>query len=167
MLCGLTTNFLQNNAYQLILPRFPLVQYYSTDFILPEVNLPVATAATPYTDLRFAGDKPQFGQMTFNFMIDENLANYEEVFNWLNSIGFAESQIDYTNYTNKDPVQPLGEQDVKVVVLSSKGNPIKSITFFDAIPVALSGWPFTTQDQETHYVKASLTMAYTRFEFDK
>ena len=167
MICGVTTNFLQNNSYQLILPRFPHVQYFATDFVLPEITMPPAYASTPYTDLKFAGDKPVFGNMTFNFMLDDTMQNYQEVFDWLNSIGFADSHESYKNYPNKNASQPLGEQDVKVVVLSSKSNPIRSLTFFDAIPVALSGFPMTSQDQQTNYVKASLTMSYTRFEFDK
>lgn len=166
MICGANINFLQNTSYQLILPRFPYVQYFATDFVIPEIKLPMANVSTPFTDLRIAGDKPEFEVMTFNFMVDENMTNYMEVFNWLNSIGFSEDYSDYTSYTNKDKSQPLGEQDVKVVVMSSKSNPIQTITFKDAIPIALSGLPFTSQDPETNYVKASLTMAYTKFEFD-
>ena len=121
---------------------------------------------TPFTDLRIAGDKPEFGLMEFNFLVDENMTNYKEVFDWLNSIGFSEDYSDYKNYANRDKAQPLGEQDVKVVVLSSKSNPIQTLTFKDAIPIALSGLPLTSQDPQTNYVKASLTMVYTKFEFD-
>jgi len=167
MICGATTNFLQTNSYQLILPRFPRVQYFSTDFVLPEIQLQPAYSSTPYTDLKFAGDKPMFGAMTFTFMVDETMKNYEEVFNWMNGIGFSSDHSDYTNFENKSSAQPLGEQDAKVVVMSSKSNPVRSLTFFDAIPTALSGFQMTSQDPETNYVKASLTMVYTRFEFDK
>lgn len=165
MECGIQPNFLQSNSYQLILPRFPKVQYFATDFVIPDIELPFATAPTPYTDMRLPGDKPVFGLMNFNFMVDDTLSNYKEVFDWLNSIGTSNTQIDYTNFTNKDSHQPLGEQDAMVMILSSKGNPIGGFRFLDSFPVALGGMPMTSQDPGTNYVKVALTMAYTRFEF--
>lgn len=165
-ICEIETNLLQNNAYQLVLPRFPKTQFFATDFQMPELALPAANVATPFTDLPMAGDKPIFGPMRFNFLINEDMSNFYEVYNWIHSIGFAESYTNYSTYENKTlPHQSLGEQDAKVIVLSSKGNPIRAITFFDAIPVSLSGMEFTSQDPETQYVKASVTMAYSRYEF--
>jgi hypothetical protein len=165
-LCGIQTNALQNHAYQLVLPRFPLVEYFSNSFVLPQIALPNATVATPFTDLPIAGDKPVFAPMQFSFLVNEDMSNYEQIQEWIFSIGFADSYDSFTNYSNKgDRIEKLGEQDAKVIVLSSKGNPVRTITFYDAIPVALSGVNFTTQDAETSFVTASVTMAYSVYEF--
>lgn len=165
-ICEMQMSLLQTNAFQLVLPRFPKTEFFATDFSMPELQLPAATVATPFTNLPFAGDKPQFSPFRFNFMVNEDMSNFEEVYKWIHSIGFAESYTNYTNYQNKDaPQQSLGEQDAKVIVLSSKGNPIRTITFYDAIPISLSGMEFTSQDSETNYVKASVVMAYSRYAF--
>jgi len=165
-LCGIQINALQNHAYQLVLPRFPLVEYFATDFRMPELVLPQATAATPFTDLPLAGDKPVFNPMSFEFMVNEDMSNFEEIQKWMFSIGFADSYATFRQYGNKEaPHQSLGEQDAKVIILSSKGNPLRVITFYDAIPISLSGMQFTSQDPETNFVKASVTMAYSRYEF--
>lgn len=164
--CELQTSLLQTNSFQLVLPRFPKTEFFSTDFVMPQLALPAANVATPFTNLPFAGDKPVFSPMQFNFMVNEDMSNFEEVYNWIHSIGFAESYDNYNNYQNKDlPHQILGEQDAKVIILSSKGNPIRTITFFDAIPISLSGMQFTSQDPETNYVKASVAMSYSRYAF--
>ena len=162
--CGIQTNFLQVSGFQLVLPRFPTAQYFSTDFVMPSVQLPVASMATPFVDLRLAGDKPVFETMQFSFMVDEHMMNYDEIFKWLTNIGYANSHEDYTQYSNKDKHQPLGEQDAKVIVLSNKGNALRTVTFYDAIPVSLSALQFTTQDADTTYIKATVGMAYTRFD---
>jgi len=163
--CGQQTNFLQANSFQLLLPRFPVAQYYNTDFVLPQVSLPNSNVATPFTDLRIAGDKPIFDPLVFSFMIDEAMSNYTEIFDWITKIGFAESYQNFTNYPNKDQHQQLGEQDAKIMILSNKGNITKSITFYDAIPISLSGIEFVTQSPDTTYMKASVTMVYSRFDF--
>jgi hypothetical protein len=166
-ICEPQTNFLQNTGYQLVLPRFPHLQYYSTSFVLPDVQLPPAQVATPFTDVPVAGDKPVFAPFTFQFIITDDMKNYEEAFKWITSIGFADSYDTFKNYDNKDkPEQQLGEQDAKVIILSSKNNPTRVITFYDAIPIALSGiTPMTSQAGSVQYVSASITMAYSRFAF--
>lgn len=165
-ICEIETNLLQNNAYQLVLPRFPKTQFFATDFVLPDISLPSANVATPFVNLPMAGDKPMFAPMRFNFMINEDMSNFQEIHDWIHSIGFTESYTDYMLYQNKTiPQQSLGEQDAKVIILSSKGNPIRTITFFDAIPISLSGIDFTSQDPATNYVKASVAMTYSHYKF--
>lgn len=162
--CGIQTNFLQVSGFQLILPRFPKAQYFSTDFVLPSISLPAANIPTPFTDLKVAGDKPIFDTMQFTFMVSEDMGNYEEVQKWISNIGYATSYTDYTNYSNKDSHQPLGEQDAKVLILTNKGNALRTITFYDAIPIGLSALQFTTQSPDAEYIKATVSMAYTRFD---
>lgn len=167
MICGISGNFLQKNAYQLLLPRFPLTQFFSTDFTMPQLSLPVAQTGTPFVNLRLAGDKPDYTPFTFNFMVNEDMTNYEEIFNWIHSIGFDDRHSSYTNYNNKDHhTQRLGEQDAKVIIMSAQGNPLRVITFHDSIPIALSGYEQTTQIDGTEYIRASVTMAYTRYSFN-
>lgn len=166
ILCGLQTNYLQNNGFQLILPRFPLVTFYSQNFSLPQMELPPADVPTPFSNMKIAGDKVNFEPFTFQFIVDDQLKNYEEIQKWMFSIGFATSHDDYSKYSNKgDKTQLLGEQDAVVAFLSSKGNPTRHIKFFNAIPIALSGIEFTTQDPSTNYVMASATFAYDYFDF--
>lgn len=162
--CGIQTNFLQTAGFQLVLPRFPMAQYFSTDFTLPAIQLPPAQMATPYTNMPLAGDKPVFGEMSFQFIVDEQMLNYEEILKWIKSIGYATGHDAYTQYTNRDKHQPLGEQDAKVILMTNKGNPVRTVTFFDAIPTGLGPLQFSTQDSDTTYIKASVTMAYTHFE---
>lgn len=166
-LCDLQTNYLQTNSYQLILPRFPLVTFYSTSFVLPSMELPSAGFATPYSDIKSPGDKVMYQDFTFQFIVDGNLDNYREIQKWMLNISVARDNADFTNYPNRNaPAQTLGQQDAKVAILSSKSNPIAHITFYDAFPTSLGGFEFTAQDPTTNYVMAQATFAYTYFDFD-
>lgn len=122
--------------------------------------------ATPFTDMRIAGDKVVFSPFTFNFIVDDQMKNYEEIQKWMFSIGFVTSYEDYAKYQNKGTnTQRLGEQDAVVTILSAKGSPTRHIKFFDAIPISLGGIDFSTQDPTTNYVMASATFAYNYFDF--
>ena len=166
-LCNLQTNYLQNNSYQLILPRFPLVTFYSNSFVLPTMELPEANMSTPFSDIKAPGDKILFQPFTFQFIVDGNMDNYREIQKWMLNISVAKDHNDFRNYANRTvPQETLGQQDAKVAILSSKSNPIAHITFYDAFPVSLGGFEFTSQDPTTNYVLAQATFAYTYFDFD-
>lgn len=167
-LCDLQTNYLQNNSYQLILPRFPLVTFYSSSFVLPSMELPEANFSTPFSDIKAPGDKVNYVPFTFQFIVDRNMDNYREIQKWMINISVAKDHSSFRDYPNKDPKhQSLGQQDAKVSILSGKSNPIAHITFYDAFPISLGGFEFTSQDPTTNYVLAQATFAYTYFDFDK
>ncbi len=166
-LCDLQTNYLQNNSYQLILPRFPLVTFYSNNFVLPAMDLPEANMSTPYSDIKAPGDKITYQPFTFQFLVDGSMQNYREIQKWMVNISVAKEHSDFRNYSNRSaPEQTLGQQDAKVSILSGKSNPIAHITFYDAFPINLSGFDFTSQAPTTDYVMAQATFAYTYFDFD-
>ena len=165
-ICEIETTLLQNTSYQLVLPRFPKTQFFATNFVLPDISLPSVNVATPFVNLPMAGDKPMFSPMRFNFLVNADMSNFQELHDWMHGIGFTESYTSYTQYSNKTlPHQSLGEQDAKVIVLNTNGSTARTITFFDAIPISLGGIDFDSQDQNTTYVKASVAMVYSHYKF--
>lgn len=159
------TNYLQNSSFMMTIPKFPNVQFYGQSISIPQISLNSASVGTPFVNIPLAGDKPEFSPLTVNFIIDEKMNNYYEVFNWIKSIGFAESNTDYTNYANKNVYQQLGEQDVSVFVMDGRNNLARTIVFYDAIPIGLSTIELTSQDTSTNYTYGSATFAYTYYDF--
>lgn len=166
-LCDLQTNYLQNNGFQLILPRFPHTAYYSTSFVLPSIELPNAHIQTPFSKIPLAGDEVIYEPFTFSFMLDDQMKNYREIYDWMFAIGYSKQYSDFKNFPNRGggKVESLGEQDAAISILSGKSNPTAHIIFRDAIPIALSGVEFSTQGSTTEYLMATATFAYTFFEF--
>lgn len=159
-------NFLQNNGFRLIVPSFRELEFFATRFTFPGINLPYAGADTPFAQMKFAGDKMTFEEMTYNFIVDERIENYTYLADWIKSISYSEDFPMFSNYENKNKIQPLGEQDITVSVLNSKNNPIKTFRFLNAIPVALSGYELVTDDNESEYVRASVTFVYDVYHIE-
>lgn len=163
--CLPENNFLQKNLYQLLLPRFPELQYYAQQFTMPTLSFPSATVATPFVDMPFAGDKATYGPLTFNFILDAKLNNFITIQDWIKSIGYVASREDFKNYERKDDIQTLGEQDISILFLNSSNVAMKTVTFYDAIPVSLSGFDMSVTDPETEYVYGQVVFDYTYYEF--
>lgn len=162
-----TSNFLQNNQFQLVIPSFETTRFLSTSFQIPSVQLPNTVADSPFSKMKLAGDKIDFEPLQFEFIVDEAMNNYEEVYNWLMSIGYVEDFDHYKTYAQKSKYQPLGEQDIQVIVLDSKENPIRTFTFFNAVPTALQGMEFDAGVNDIQYIRSRVTFAYDYFTMDK
>lgn len=160
-----TTNFLQSSSFLLSIPKFQNVQFYGQSVAIPNISLNNATVGTPFVNIPLAGDKADFAPLTVNFIIDANMANYLEIFNWIKSIGFIDDNADFTHYTGKNKSQTLGEQDISLMIMSSKNNLIKTILFHDSIPINLSTIELTSQDTTTNYTYGSVTFAYSYYDF--
>src|SRR5437764_4414940 len=159
-----TTNFLQDSSFQLTFPRFPNVQFYGQGVTIPEVSLPAAHTENPFVRTPHAGDKMVYSPLQTTFICDENLENYEEILNWIQSIGFHTSNDDFKNYPEKNLGQMLGEQDITMTILSSKNNPVCDFIFTDAIPVGLSAPSMTTTNTDVQYLYCTAVFEYTYFK---
>ena len=165
-LCEVNQKYLQRNGYQLIIPKFPYTEFHATNFNFPSIILPTASFENPFLKAPLAGEKMVYEPMTINFLVDEEMRNYKEIHKWMSSISFDTDNKKFTTYEGRTEYQPLGEQDIKVAILSAKGNPKEYITFYDAIPTMLSGFDMSQQDASTEYVMASVSFEFTSFAFD-
>lgn len=158
-----SSNFLQTNQFILVIPSFEATRFMATTFNIPGISLPSVGADSPFSKMKFAGDKADFAGLEFEFLIDETMTNYMEINSWLMGISYTESFEDYKNYPKKSAHQKLGEQDIKVIILDSKNNPIRTLTFYNAIPVALSTGSMTSTVTDVDYMRATVMFDYDYF----
>jgi hypothetical protein len=162
-------DYAQNSQFKVTLGIFPLTEYFTTSVNVPGVGLGVAAMATPFIDRPTVGDTMTFEDFTMTFMVDEELKNYQEIFEWMVNIGFPKS---HTQFKAKDRVDNLkrgGEMDlyseITITILSSKNNPVLRCNIHDAFPTGLSGLIYTTQDTDTTYLTADVTFTYSCYDF--
>lgn len=151
----LTTNknFLSPTGFQFVIDRtkYPNLEYFCTSVSLPSMDL--AEAAVPFRaqSISMTGDRINFGDLTLQFNVTENMENYVETFNWMNDI--VKKGED-------------NKADATLMILSSHNNTTKEIKFIDCFPVALDALEFNTQVTDIEYLQASVTFKYTYFEIE-
>jgi len=143
-------NYLTPTGFRLTIDtsKYANIEYFLTGFSIPDVNLgdvPVTyRGVTGYVP----GDKIEYGIMSCRFIIDEDMKNYIEVFNWM------QSNIASTNVVTSDMI---------LTILTSHNNPNKQFKFINAFPTSLSGVEFSTQNTDIEYVQANVSFRYDRF----
>jgi hypothetical protein len=117
------------------------------------------------------GEKLSFGELSIQFLIDENMANYVAVHNWLVGLGFPQSHDQYKNFistrtSSLDNNELLaGYSDGTLQILNSSNNPSRSIFFVDMFPTSLSQIQLQSTVTDTTYLAANATFGYTYYTF--
>jgi hypothetical protein len=158
------TNYAQNNSFQLVIPRFEGVAFYSQEFQLPSISLPAVRTGNPFKRIVSAGDTMEYSPLVFTFLVDENMENYQKVVTWIQRISYSNDFPEFTSYEERNATQYLGEQDISLIVLNSKNNPVKTFTFVNAIPTSVGGPELATNLTGTEYMRAQVVFEYDYFD---
>ena len=155
-------NFLSPLGFRLILNRTPNVEYFCQSATLPTVTLPETTQqVTPFVTIPHPGDHIQYDPLDLRFRVDEDMANYLEIYNWMVGLGFPDnySQYKVLSDNNKEKVY----SDGTLLILTSNNNASIRVVFENMFPTSLSPLAFDVTQADIEYLEATVTMKYRKF----
>lgn len=133
--------------------RYPNAQFSVQTTNLPEISVEAAAYSTPQGNIEISGDKVNFSPFTCNFLVDEHLENYHEIYEWL--IGLV---VEPENSSIRKT------RDISLLVLDSHNNVSREIQFVDAHPASLSTLDFDAKNTDVEYMVATVTFKYSYFK---
>jgi len=148
-------NFLNPSSFVLTLDS---LSYSGAEFTIQTMMLPDVTtdgAALQFRQVNIAtvADKISFGTFEVSYLIDEDLLNYKEIFDWMKSN--VESNHTATNHV----------RDLTLTVMNSANNVTKQIKFVDAYPTSISSLPFDITTTDVEYLTAVVQFQYSYYAF--
>ena len=161
------TNFLSQVGAKFIIKKIPNVNFFIQNVALPSVDIGQLEIATPLSNrIKYPGDLVTYGDLVVTFRVDEDLNNYNELYNWILSFTRVEDFEKSTAWTNEQ--SPGSDErvfsDATLTLLNSAMNPNKEIQFIDVYPASLSDLPFTTQAADIEYIECTATFRYRSFK---
>lgn len=156
-----TNNYLANNRFHFFLRRCPNLTYYCQRANIPTIAFGVSSQSNPtgIAPIKRPGTTYSLDDMTIGFVVDENMKNWLEIFNWMKSIGIYTS--DYEILKEEDKVS-----DAFMVITNSAYLPILTVKFYNIFPVLLSGIDFDSTLIDVDPVLANATFAFTHYEIN-
>lgn len=134
-----------------------------TSFSLPGLTLPAANYDIPHIQVPLHGDTLQYEDLTIEFLVDEHLSNWKQIHDWMRSLAAPEyKEKEYGKYGNVT----YKYSDAVLTIFTSHNNPDFRIKFIHCVPTGLSGIGFTETDTSTTPSKATLSLAFERFDMD-
>ena len=148
-------NFLNPSSFVLTLDSqtYSGAEFTIQTMMLPDVTAEGAPLQFKQLNVGRAPDKINFGTFEISYLIDEDLLNYKEIFDWIKSN--VESNHTATNHV----------RDLTLTIMNSANNVTKQIKFVDAYPTSLSSLPFDITTTDVEYLTAVVMFEYSYYQF--
>ena len=159
-------SFLSPLGFQFSIKRLPHVNYFCTSAELPAITLgQVDTIDNTFIKLPVPGDKLSFSALNLRFRVDEDMKNFQEIYDWLTGLGFPDNFQQYGTIKNGG-IQPIGEvySDGSLIITTSSFQPNIEVKFIDMYPVSLSSLSFSVEGSDVEYLQADVNFAYRKYE---
>ncbi len=167
-------SLLGKNNFKLLIDKVPNVEYFVKSVTIPGVQFTeTILAAGIGLDAYFPGDKVTFEELQVSFLVDEDLENFKEIFDWMDAIVPVSDPTKYSAFVASQKTA-TGEQsaidndmnqysDITLVTNTNKNIPNRYFRFHDAFPISLSGIEMESgADGET--VIATVSFRFTYYE---
>ena len=182
-------DYATGTQWRIAFNRIPKTTWFCTAANIPGITLGEATYPTPMADMFIAGDKLTFETLNITFLVDEELQNYRELWEWIIAMGAPVSHSQWTTGLTKgdgltttfssigtdDNINPRQKStsteknlysDATLIVYNSKNMPKVDVKFKDMFPTSLSALEYSQDLTDVEYFKASATFRYLYYEFE-
>jgi hypothetical protein len=162
-------NPLSPNGFNFAISKVPDVTFFCQEANLPGITLGDPAFSTPFATAPLPGDHLSYDTLQVKFLIDEQMLNYNVIYNWIVALGFPDSYSQYVTLLAGDTTA-YGElaktySDATMQILDSNNNVIRTITFTDCFPIALESLTFASTNEGVNYLIGSATFRFTLYEF--
>ena len=167
-------SILNKNNFRLLIDKVPNVEYYVRNVTIPgltfsETEQPAGVGVNAF----FPGDKVSFDTLDVNFLVDEDLENFKEIYDWMDSIvpvsnpslfgTYTETATNNTNVMASIDNDLNQYSDITLVTNTNKNIPNRYFRFHDCFPISLSGIELESS-AESEPVIATVSLRFTYYE---
>ncbi len=161
-------NFLSPLGFRFTVRRMPTVSFFAQEATIPSVSLANIDVPTPFSQIRVPGDHLVYTDFSLTFKVDEDMANYIEVYTWMTQLGFPDNFDQYASIPQKRYVINEGVySDGVLEILNSAKGAVAEVQFIDMHPTNISDINFSTKDTDVSYIEATVNFAYRTFKVVK
>ena len=155
-------NNLSPVGYRFFVENLPNTTWFITSVNIPGISLGEVNQPTPFMQTQVPGNDLTWEPLNVTFLVDENLNNWREMYDWLIGIGFPN---EYSEYETQKANQIYS--DATLTILNSNMNSNYIIQFKDLFPTSLSEVSFDSASGDIEGIKATATFRYLTYSYEK
>ena len=150
-------NYLSPLGFKLELELFDGVDFFCQQANIPEITMPVTQVPTRYRSVPIVpGGGGTFGDFSVQFIIDEDLVNYNSIQKWIRRNG---------NDGGDSTIVP-GEPEYsngRLLITTSNYQVKKAIAFKGLFPISITSVPFDATVTDQEYFTANVVFKYHNY----
>lgn len=145
-------NNLYNVKFKLDIRRIPGVSYWIQSCILPSMTIEGGILPGMRRDIPIPGQKAEFETFVVNFIVDDHLKNYEEIYKWFQDIAQASTVSEMVS-------------DCSLHFLDGNNAVARTMDIVGAYPTLMTELSMNSDDSDVIPITCSLTFNYQYFKF--
>jgi hypothetical protein len=163
-------NPLSPNGFLFNIQKLPELSFFCQQVNLPGITLGAPEFGNPFQTQPIPGETLTYDQLTVQFLVDENMSNYQAIYNWIVALGFPNDYEQYTTFVNDDDRGAISElarnySDATLQILGGNNQTVKTVQFIDLFPIALDSLLFQGTNTDVNYLVGSATFRYGYYKF--
>lgn len=173
-----TLDYLRPSFFRLEFTNLPRTTYTCQVANIPELNIGAATQQAPIRDIPLIGDKLEYGDLNVEFILNEDMSNYIEIYNWILNIAgtdlvnmttddFRKALVGYPSTPNKPDLSRGLYADAQLYIINSSNRPVIKVNYLDVIPIAISVPTFDITNTNQDPMSARASFKYRIFNIEK
>jgi hypothetical protein len=158
-----------NDRFSFVLGRLTHVPFAIQSVTLPSISAQPTIIPTPHNKVPLPGNSGlEWGPLQIEFLVDEFMLNYKELYRWLVGINAPTSfqeRIDYRTRerATRDIEHNVDVSDALLTITESNRQPILRFHFQDVFPTELGAITFVTTESGVNVAKTTVIFRYTAF----
>jgi hypothetical protein len=154
------TNYLTPTGFKITISRtdYPNLQFFAQQVQHPSMDIGVTEVGRPrLASLPFTGDAIQHASVNMDVILDEEMKVYEELYTWMERL------------VNEPHTLPTGDgtasyNDIRVSILNSNNNPIRTIQYVNAFPIMIGDITLAATSEE-QFITFPASFRFDYFKF--
>lgn len=167
-------NPLSPSGFKFKIAKLPQLEFFCQTVNLPAITLGEPMFGTPFTPIPIPGETMTFGDLTVQFLVDEDMSNFRALQGWLYGLGFPSDYQQYVNFQKLDTVVggtaggtdlTRNYSDASLFILTNNNSENIIVNFKNMFPTSLESLTFSGVEADVNYLIGSATFKFTYYEF--
>lgn len=159
------TNYLSPTGFEVSINRLPNVEFFVNKINIPGIGTGALEQPTPLNNVFEPRQKIDYQALNLDFIVDENMTNYLEIFNWIKDLANEQSFVSYRELASIVP--PGTTSDISILVQNSHKNPNMNFTFVNCFPIDISAIQLDATASDVVYPECTVTFRYDYYDISK
>ncbi len=158
-----TYNLLTANQFKFSTSRIPILSEFVTGVNVPSIEFISTDLKTAYgVNIPIGTGKYIFSDLTVNFLVDEELESWREIYEWIRRLGPMNDNSEEVMYDNCFDSSTTAE----LLIMNKAYKPNFKFVFYNFFPIALTGLSFTSTGSDTLQVSSAATFRFAYYELE-
>ena len=167
-----STSNLSNLAapqFKLVFHKLPKTVFRCQSVNVPGLNLSEIEQPSPTQMIPIPGDALTYDELNISFVVDEDLANWREIQEWIIGLGFPNSTDEYKALKATDTTRTkFGGlySDATVISLTNNSLANKQFIYRNCFPISLTGIDFDSGDTEIGPIISDASFRFMQYTIE-